>query len=122
MSLHNNHTYNLVSLPLSTRVIGCKCIYRDSGDLKYKARLGAKGYIQKIGVEFYDIFVPVVSHFHLHSFTLVAHFDMEFEQLDVKTAFLYGDLEEDIYLQQSEGFIDSGRPSHVCNLTNFFLV
>ena len=111
-SLHKNHTWNLVPLPTGKRAIRCKWIYRvkdsGNGDLRYKARLVAKGYVQRKGVEFHDIFSPVVRHTSIRILlALVSHFDMELEQLDVKTAFLHGDLEEDIYLQQPEGFIDS---------------
>ena len=120
-SLHKNHTWDLVPLPSGKRAIGCKWIYKvkdgGNGDLRYKARLVAKGYVQKKDVEFHDIFSPVVRHTSIRILlALVAHFDMELEQLDVKTAFLHGDLEEDIYLQQPEGFIDSSRPGHVCKL------
>ena len=120
-SLQKNHTWDLVPLPTDKRAIGCKWIYRvkdgGNGDLRYKARLVAKGYVQKKGVEYHDIFAPVVRHTSIRILlALVAHYDMELEQLDVKTAFLHGDLDEEIYLRQPEGFIDSNRPDYVCKL------
>ena len=71
---------------------------------KYKARLVAKGYSQISGVNFTDVFSPVVKHSLIRALLgIVAMHDLELEQLDVKTAFLYGELEEDIYMQQPEG-------------------
>ena len=120
-SLRKNHTWDLVPLPADKRAIGCKWIYRvkdgGSGDFRYKARLVAKGYVQKKGVEYHYIFAPVVRHTSIRILlALVAHYDMWLEQLDVKTAFLHGDLDEEIYLRQREGFIDSSRPDYVCKL------
>lgn len=74
--------------------------------VKYKARLVAKGYSQVPGVDFNDVFSPVVKHCSIRVLlALVAMFDLELEQLDVKTAFLHGDLEEQIYMQQPERFL-----------------
>ena len=89
----------------------------ENGNLKYKARLVVLGYVQKKGLEYHDIFAPVVRHTSIRILlALVAHYDMELEQLDVKTAFLHGDLDEEIYLKQPEGFINSSRPDYVCKL------
>ncbi|KAG8481133.1 hypothetical protein CXB51_025928 [Gossypium anomalum] len=83
-SLHKNKTWDLVKLP--------------------KARLVAKGYSQVPGVDFTDVFSPVVKHSSIRALLgIVAMHDLELEQLDVKTAFLHGELEEDIYMQQPEG-------------------
>ncbi|KAG8498673.1 hypothetical protein CXB51_004985 [Gossypium anomalum] len=82
-SLHKNKTWDLVKLP--------------------KARLVAKGYSQVPGVDFTDVFSPVVKHSSIRALLgIVAMHDLELEQLDVKTAFLHGELEEDIYMQQPE--------------------
>lgn len=65
---------------------------------RYKARLVAKGFSQKAGINFNEVFAPVVKHCSIIILMgLVNHFDLELHQLDVKTAFLNGDLEEDIY-------------------------
>ena len=65
-SLWKNHTWDLVPLPTDKRAIGCKWIYKvkdgGNGNLIYKARPVAKGYVQKKGVEYHDIFAPVVRH------------------------------------------------------------
>ena len=71
-----------------------------------KQGLVGKGYIQIPNIDFNDVFSPVVKHSSiriLHS--IITTHDYELEQLDVKTALLHGELEEDIYMNQSEGFI-----------------
>ncbi|KAG8480959.1 hypothetical protein CXB51_025647 [Gossypium anomalum] len=96
-SLHKNKTWDLVKLP--------------------KARLVAKGYSQVPGVDFTDVFSPVVKHSSIRALLgIVAMHDLELEQLDVKTAFLHGELEEDIYMQQPEGFTVSEKEDYVCLL------
>ncbi|KAG8480861.1 hypothetical protein CXB51_025485 [Gossypium anomalum] len=73
-------------------------------DITDKARLVAKGYSQILGVDFIDVFSPVVKHSLIRPLLgIVAMHDLELKQLDVKTAFLHGELEEDIYMQQPEG-------------------
>ena len=84
---------------------------------KYKARLVAKGFSQKEGVDFNEIFSPVVRHTSIRVFlAIVANQDLELEQLDVKTAFLHGRLEENILMKQPEGFEFQGKERHVCQL------
>ncbi|KAG8490704.1 hypothetical protein CXB51_013774 [Gossypium anomalum] len=84
---------------------------------RYKARLVAKGYSQIPRVDFTDMFSPVVKHSLIPALLhIVAMHDLELEQLDVKTTFLHGELEEDIYMQQPEGFIVSEKEDYVCLL------
>ncbi|KAG8475483.1 hypothetical protein CXB51_032327 [Gossypium anomalum] len=84
---------------------------------KYKVRLVAKGYSQIPGVDFTDVFSPVVKHSLIRALLgIVAMHDLELEQLDVKTVFLQGELEEDIYMQQLEGFTVSEKEDYVCFL------
>ncbi|KAG8478002.1 hypothetical protein CXB51_027809 [Gossypium anomalum] len=86
-------------------------------ELRYKARLVAKGYSQIPRVDFTDVFSPVVKHSSIRALLgMVAMYVLEFEQLDVKTAFLHEELEEDIYMEQLEGFTVSEKEDYVCLL------
>ena len=72
---------------------------------RYNARLVAKGFKQQEGVDFTEVFAPTSKHTSLRVLcALVAEQDLELEHLDVKTAFLNGDLEEEIYVDQPPGF------------------
>ena len=85
--------------------------------LKYKARLVVKGFGQKHGVDFDEIFSPVVKMSSIRvALGLIASMDLELEQLDVKTTFLQGDLEEEIYMAQPKGFEFKGKEHLVCKL------
>ena len=77
---------------------------------KYKARLVAKGYSQLPGIDFGDIYslVAKVTSIRLLLY-VVAAFDFEVEQMDVKTKFIHRDLEEEIYMKQPEGFVVKGK-------------
>jgi hypothetical protein len=94
------------------RVIGCKWVFKkkeavsEKGGEKFKACLVAKGYSQQKGVDYEEIFSPVVRHTSIRVvLALVAHYDMALEQMDMKTAFFHGDLEEQIYQEQPKGLI-----------------
>ena len=105
-SLLQNHTYDLVKLPQGKKAIRNKWVYRlktknNGSQLRYKARLVVKGFNQKKGIDFEEIFSPVVKMSSIRvALGLAARLNLEVEQLDVKTAFLHGDLEEEIYMQQ----------------------
>ena len=74
-----------------------------------KTRLVAKGYLQRKEVDYDEIFSPMVRHTSIRIVLgLVAHFDMQLEQMDIKTTFLHGDLEELVYMVQPKGFIQPG--------------
>ncbi|MCO5609051.1 hypothetical protein L7F22_063272 [Adiantum nelumboides] len=113
-SLEKNHTWDLVDLPPGHKALPCKWVYKtkvtSDAASKYKARLVAKGYKQKHGVDFDEIFSPVVKLATLRLVLgLVAFEEMELKQMDVKTAFLHGDLLEMIYMMQPEGFVSKGQ-------------
>jgi hypothetical protein len=83
---------------------------------RYKARLVAKGYLQKQGIDFEELYAPVSKHTTLRALlAVVAARDMELHQLDVKTVFLNGELEEEIYMQQPQGYKEEG-PGTICHL------
>ena len=76
---------------------------------KFKARLVAKGFTQIEGIDYNDTFSPVSSKDSLRIvMALVAHYDLELHQIDVKTAFLNGDLHEDVYMAQPKGLVVEG--------------
>ena len=120
-SLKKNQTWDLVQLPKDKIALPCKWVYRrkvtPDAKSRYKARLVAKGFKQEYGVDFDEIFSPVVKMTTLRTLlALVASQDMELVQMDVKTAFLHGDLHEEIYMQQPEGFEVKGKEKLVCKL------
>ena len=120
-SLNKNKTYDLVELPKGKRVLRNKRVFKlkKDGDklVKYKARLVVKGFNQKQGIDFDEIFFPVVKMSSIWVVLgLVASLDLELEQLDVKTAFLHGDLKEEIYMDQPKGFKVKGKEHMVCKL------
>jgi len=109
-SLLKNETWELVKLPEGKRVISCNWIFKRKERIpgvestRNKARFVVRGFDQEKGIEFNEVFAPVVCHTSIRILlALVALFDLELEQLDVKTAFLHGNLEEEIYIQQPEG-------------------
>jgi hypothetical protein len=122
-SLEKNCTWEVVPLPEKKKTVRCKWIFKRKEGLtlseppKFKARLVAKGYNQIPGVDYNDVFSPVVKHSSIRTFfSIVASHDLELEQLDVKTAFLHGEIEEDIYMDQPEGFIVPGKEKFVYKL------
>ncbi|KAH9699706.1 hypothetical protein KPL71_024470 [Citrus sinensis] len=120
-SLHQNQTWELVKLPKGKRTIGNKWVYTKKQESlnqttpRYKARLVAKGFTQKEGIDYNEVFSPVVKHTSIRILlVLVAEYELELAQLDVKTTFVHGDLEEEIYMIQPCGFRVAGKENHVC--------
>ena len=121
-SLIDNKTWELVPLPKGHKSIGCKWIFKikyssDGSVERYKARLVALGYLQKEGIDYTETFAPVAKMTSIRTLlALAATDDAEIHQMDVKTAFLNGDLEEEIYMNQPQGFITKGKEKMVCRL------
>ncbi len=121
-SLMANNTCTLVPLPIGRKLVSCKWVFKikqgANGDVeRYKARLVAKGFTQTYGVDYNKSFAPVVKFTSIHCIiTLAASEDMEIHQMDVKIAFLNGELEEDIYMEQPQGFVHQGDEHIVCKL------
>lgn len=84
---------------------------------RYKTRLVAEGFNQKEGVDYDEIFLPVVRHTSIRMLlSLIIEFNMELDQLDVKAAFLYGDLSQRIHMNQPLGFTSKATKNKVCLL------
>jgi hypothetical protein len=122
-SLEKNGTWDIVRLPTGKKAVRCKWIFKrkegssPSEVSRFKARLVAKGFSQILGIDYNDVFSPVVKHSSIHALLgIVAMHDLELEQLDVKIVFLHSDLEEEIYMDQPEGFIVPGKENFVCKL------
>ncbi|KAL4368326.1 hypothetical protein GQ457_05G026720 [Hibiscus cannabinus] len=121
-SLHENRTYDLVELPKGRRALKNKWVYKlktneSNKKSRHKARIVVKGCNQKEGIDFEEIFSLVVKMSSIRVVLgLAATLDLEVEKLDVKTSFLHGDLEEEIYMEQPRGFIVPGKENLVCRL------
>ena len=117
-SLLSNGTWVLVDPPPNSKPIGCKWIFRIKDGNLFKARLVAKGYRQKEGVDYFDTYAPVARITSIRLlFTLASIYNLCIHQMDVKTAFLNGDLNEEVYMEQPEGFVLPGNEHKVCKLT-----
>eukprot|EP00253_Pinus_taeda_P028794 PITA_28794 len=114
-SLYKNEAWDLVELQAGRKPIGSKWVFKKKTNAegkveKYKAQLVAKGYSQVSGIDFGDIFSPVAKVTSIRLLlSIVVSFDFEVEQMNVKTTFLHGDLEEEIYMKQPEGFVVKGK-------------
>ena len=100
----------------------CKWIFKrkmkaDGAIDKYKARLVVKGYKKREGLDYFDTYSPVTRITSIRMLIAIAAvYKLEIHQMDVKTAFLNGDLKEEIYFEQPEGFIVPGQEQKVCRL------
>lgn len=121
-SIEKNGTWELTDLPPEKKEIGLKWVFKLKKDangniIKHKARLVAKGYVQKRGVDFDELFAPVTRLETIRLLlALAAKNSWEVHHLDVKTAFLNGDLNEEVYVTQLEGFVKKGQEKRVYRL------
>ncbi|GJZ48148.1 ribonuclease H-like domain-containing protein, partial [Tanacetum coccineum] len=121
-ALNKNQTWIITDFPANRKAIGNKWIfkikYKASGDIdRYKAILVAKGFNQREGIDFDETFSPVVKMYTLRC--LIALFvsnNWPLFQLDVNNAFLYGELEEDVYMTIPQGFANKDNKNKVCKL------
>ncbi|GJV60061.1 putative ribonuclease H-like domain-containing protein [Tanacetum coccineum] len=118
--IHKDHpVWTLVDLPNRKRAIGTKWVYRNKKDergimIKNKARLVAQGYTQEEGIDYDEVFAPVARIEAIRLFLAYASFkDFVVYQMDVKSAFLYGKIKEEVYVCQPPGFEDPDFPDRV---------
>ena len=119
-ALSKNHTWDLVTLSLGKSVVGCKWIYkiktRSDGSIEcYKARVVAKSFTQEYGIDYEETFAPVAHISSVRALLAVATASKwDIFQMDVKNAFLNGDLSEEVYMQPPPGL--SVESNKVCHL------
>nr|GEW33240.1 hypothetical protein [Tanacetum cinerariifolium] len=127
-SMIENMVWVLVDLPPNCKTVGSKWIFKKKIDMDgiihtYKARLVAKGYTQLYEVDYEETFSPITDIRAIRILISVAAFyDYEIWKMDVKTAFLNGYLDEDIYMVQLEGFIDPNHPRKASGSNVTFLI
>ena len=121
-SMHDNKVWNLVDPIEGVRPVECKWIfkkkiYMDGNVHIHKARLVAKGFKQIQGVDYDETFSPVAMLKSIRILLAIAAFyDYEIWQMDFKTAFLNGNLSEDVYMIQPKGFVDPTNARKICKL------
>ncbi|KAL9447409.1 hypothetical protein AB3S75_014971 [Citrus x aurantiifolia] len=121
-SILQNHTWELVDLPPGCKPLGYKWIFKrkmkvDGSIDKHKARLVIKGYRQREGLDYFDTYSLVTRINSIRMIIAIAALrNLKIHQMDVKTAFINGDLDEEIYMDQPEGFIAPGQENKVCKL------
>ncbi|TQE04994.1 hypothetical protein C1H46_009465 [Malus baccata] len=114
-SMFKNQVWSLVEPKSHVKPIGCRWVYKTKRNAcgqieRYKARLVAKGFTQREGIDYNDTFSPVSSKDSMRIImAITAHFDLELHQMDVKTAFLNGDLQEDIYMCSPLDLLKRGK-------------
>ena len=121
-TLLRHNTWSLVDLLAGRKVIGCKWIFRvkenpDASINKYKARLVAKGFHQTAGFDYTETFSPIVKPTTIRVvLTIALSRNWKIQQLDINNAFLNGDLQEEVYMEQPKGFIEKSTSHLVCKL------
>ena len=121
-ALQKHGVWELCELPPSWKAVSCRWVYRvktntDGSVHKYKAHLVAQGFSQQPHLDYTETFAPVAKFTSLHAvLAQAAAEDMEVHHMDISSAFLNGDLEEETYMAQPEGFAAPGQEHLVCHL------
>ncbi|KAL4021580.1 hypothetical protein IC575_020386 [Cucumis melo] len=110
-AIEQNNTWELIDLPKGHKTIGVKWVYKtklkENGEVdKYKACLVAKGYKQEFGIDYKEVFAPVARHDTIRLVvSLAVQNSWPIFQLDVKSAFLHGELQEKVFVDQPPGYV-----------------
>jgi hypothetical protein len=121
-SIMKNDVWDIVPRPEGKSVVTSKCIYKikhptDGSVEKYKARFVARGFTQVEGIDYAETFAPVSRYTSIRTIiSLTAFMRWRLHQMDVKTTFLNGEIEEEVYIEQPDGFVIHEKESHVCTL------
>jgi hypothetical protein len=121
-SIMKNDVWEVVLRPEGKSVVTSKWIYKikhaaDGSIEKYKERFVARGFSQKEGEDYDETFSPVARYTSIRSIISIAFvMGWKLHQMDVKTSFLNGVIEEEVYIEQPQGFVIHGKESHVCKL------
>jgi hypothetical protein len=121
-SIIKNDVLEIVPRPKSKDVVSSKWLYKikhvvDGSIEKYKARFVARGFSQKEGIDYEDMFAPIARYTSIRTIiALATKMKWKLHQMDVKTAFLNGVIEEEVYIEQPQGFEVEDRKTHVCKL------
>jgi hypothetical protein len=121
-SMSINKVWDLEPIPKGAKPVGCKWVYKTKHDSqgnieRFKARLVAKSFTQREGIDYNETFSLVsCKDFFRIIMTLVAHYDLELHQMDVKTTFFIGDLDKNVYMAQPKGFVMEGKERMKCRL------
>jgi hypothetical protein len=121
-SIMKNNVWEIVPRPEDKSVVSSKWIYKikhaaDGSIEKYKARFVARGFSQKEGIDYDEIFAPVARYTSIRSvISLASVLGWKLHQMDVKTTFLNGKIEHEVFVEQPEGFVMHSKVSHVCKL------
>ena len=121
-SMRKNDVWKIVKIPPNANILKCKWVFSKKLDtvsncILFKARLVARGYSQKYGLDYFETFSPVVRFESIRTIlSLAAKRKLMVHHLDVKTAFLNSDLDENIYMHQPEQFVTHDDKKYVCKL------
>jgi hypothetical protein len=121
-SMSTNKVWNLEEIPKWAKTVGCKWVYKMKYDSKgntkrFKKWLVAKCFVHREGIYYNETFYPVSCRDFLRIImALVAHYDLELHQMDVKTTFLNGDMLENVYMAQPKGFAMKGKEHMGCHM------
>lgn len=121
-SHERNGTWELTDLPAGRKVVGSRWVFKvkqnEAGEVsRFKARLVAQGHVQKFGIDYDEIFAPVTRYSTLRTLLVISGRDrLVLKHLDIRTAYLYGEIEEEVYMRQPPGYAVRGQEKKVCRL------